>query len=437
MAEFPYAEQFGVNRTLPEDGFDKDTVLSMLSTMSSAENPKWEAGQCSGTMYCGDHEHYDFVNAAFGLLLPRQRAAARHVPERDQVRGRDHRDDARPARRGSLSDDAQPAGLVTTGGTSSIAHAVLAYREHAAPSARATQPDQARDGAPRLRQGRPPLRRRDASRSRRPDRRPWSTSSGWPTTSTTTRRARRLGLQLRLRHHRSDRRARRARTGARRRTARRRLPRGIPASLRPRTRLRHRALRLLRAGRDVDLGRHPQVRLRLEGHERALLRETRRCATASTSSDRLERAESTARRAWTARGPEAAGGDVGGDGAASGATGYRRYARRSSRPRRAMQDAVRSHDALRILGDASFLFSFTSDEFDVYHVNDLLRTTGMATQRPAVPERAPHGSDAPPDPARRRRARGPPTSPTPSPTRRAPREAQRSPARSTAASWAG
>src|SRR5262249_43927227 len=41
-----------------------------------------------------------------------------------------------------------------------------------------------------------------------------------------------------------------------------------------------------------------------------------------------------------------------------------------------MQDAVRSHDELRILGEPTFLFAFTSDEFDIYHVNDELRRRG-------------------------------------------------------------
>ena len=41
-----------------------------------------------------------------------------------------------------------------------------------------------------------------------------------------------------------------------------------------------------------------------------------------------------------------------------------------------MQDAVRSHPELRIIGDPTFCFSFTSDEFDIYHVNDFMRTRG-------------------------------------------------------------
>jgi glutamate/tyrosine decarboxylase-like PLP-dependent enzyme len=59
-----------------------------------------------------------------------------------------------------------------------------------------------------------------------------------------------------------------------------------------------------------------------------------------------------------------------------GRTGYREYAKAIFAASSAMQDAVRAHDALRIMGKPSFLFSFTSDEFDIYHVNDFLRTRG-------------------------------------------------------------
>jgi len=61
---------------------------------------------------------------------------------------------------------------------------------------------------------------------------------------------------------------------------------------------------------------------------------------------------------------------------ALGRDGYRRYARAIFETSARMQDAVRSHPELRILGRPSFLFSFTSDEFDVYHVNDFMRTRG-------------------------------------------------------------
>jgi sphinganine-1-phosphate aldolase len=37
---------------------------------------------------------------------------------------------------------------------------------------------------------------------------------------------------------------------------------------------------------------------------------------------------------------------------------------------------VRSHPELRIMGSPTFCFSFTSDEFDIYHVNDFMRQRG-------------------------------------------------------------
>ncbi|MGZ4414654.1 MAG: pyridoxal phosphate-dependent decarboxylase family protein, partial [Gaiellaceae bacterium] len=61
---------------------------------------------------------------------------------------------------------------------------------------------------------------------------------------------------------------------------------------------------------------------------------------------------------------------------ALGRDGYRGYARAIFETSATMQDAVRSHPELRVLGRPSFLFSFTSDEFDVYHVNDFMRGRG-------------------------------------------------------------
>jgi glutamate/tyrosine decarboxylase-like PLP-dependent enzyme len=59
-----------------------------------------------------------------------------------------------------------------------------------------------------------------------------------------------------------------------------------------------------------------------------------------------------------------------------GRTGYLEYARRIFETAFAMQDAVRAHPELRIIGEPTFCFSFTSDEFDIYHVNDFMRTRG-------------------------------------------------------------
>src|SRR4029079_11152217 len=60
-----------------------------------------------------------------------------------------------------------------------------------------------------------------------------------------------------------------------------------------------------------------------------------------------------------------------------GREGYLNYARQIFETAFKMQDAVRSHPELRIVGaNPTFCFSFTSDEFEIYHVNDFMRTRG-------------------------------------------------------------
>jgi glutamate/tyrosine decarboxylase-like PLP-dependent enzyme len=133
MGTFPYQDRFPVNRELPDHGRPRDEVLAELQAMARDEDAFWETGRCSGTMYCGDHEHYDFMNEAFGLF------AHVNVLQRDMCPSATkfeaeiiamaldlfHAEAARDA-------GAEPVGLITTGGTGSILHAVLAYREQAA-----------------------------------------------------------------------------------------------------------------------------------------------------------------------------------------------------------------------------------------------------------------------------------------------------------------
>src|SRR5271165_5884761 len=68
MSQFPYQDRFDVHRRLPDQGMPREEVLAQLHTMAAEEDAFWETGRCSGTMYCGDHEHYRFMNEAFGLF---------------------------------------------------------------------------------------------------------------------------------------------------------------------------------------------------------------------------------------------------------------------------------------------------------------------------------------------------------------------------------
>ncbi len=36
--------------------------------MAAAEDAFWETGKASGTVYCGDHDHYAFMTETYGLF---------------------------------------------------------------------------------------------------------------------------------------------------------------------------------------------------------------------------------------------------------------------------------------------------------------------------------------------------------------------------------
>jgi sphinganine-1-phosphate aldolase len=99
--------------------------------MATEEDATWESGKCSGTMYCGDHDHYGFMNEAFGLF------AHVNVLQRDMCPSATKFEAEIIAMTLDLLHadavtDGEPVGLVATGGTGSICHAMLAYRDHGA-----------------------------------------------------------------------------------------------------------------------------------------------------------------------------------------------------------------------------------------------------------------------------------------------------------------
>jgi glutamate/tyrosine decarboxylase-like PLP-dependent enzyme len=130
MSDYPHAERYPVARGLASEGRDRSEILAELGEMAKGEDAYWETGRCSGTMYCGDHDHYAFMNEAFGLF------AHENVLQRDMFPSATRFEGEIIAMTLDLLHadaivDGQAAGMVTSGGTGSILHAMLAYREHA------------------------------------------------------------------------------------------------------------------------------------------------------------------------------------------------------------------------------------------------------------------------------------------------------------------
>jgi len=130
VSTYPYAERFGVNRTLPETGRPRAELLDELRQMADEEDAFWETGKVSGTMYCGDHEHYAFLTEAFGRFAHVNALQRDLCPSATRFEGEIIAMTLDLLHAEAVTDGT-PVGLVTSGGTASIAHAMLAYREHA------------------------------------------------------------------------------------------------------------------------------------------------------------------------------------------------------------------------------------------------------------------------------------------------------------------
>jgi sphinganine-1-phosphate aldolase len=376
VAQFPYSDRFEVHRRLPEEGQDHEKVLAAMRTMAEEEDSFWETGKCSGTMYSGDHDHYRFLNEAFGLYshvnaLQRDMCPSVTKFEAEIIAMTLDLLHAR-AVEGSV-----PAGLVTTGGTGSIAHAMLAYRErardqHGVTAPNVVKPETAHPAFDKachlfgIELRRAPV---DSSTTK--------ADVDWVADNIDENTIAIIGSACNYGYGTID----------------------------PIADLSELAMRE-GVGLHVDgclggfilpfaeeLG-YPVERFdyRIPGVSSISI-DTHKYGYALKGTSVLTVRDKALRNAqyffmtdWSGGkycSPGMEGSRSGGLLASTwasmvqlGRSGYRLYARDILATAGVMMGAVRSHPQLRMMGEPSFLFSFTSDEFDIYHVNDFMRRRG-------------------------------------------------------------
>ena len=373
MSRFPYYDEYEVHRAVPEEGTARDVILAMMKEMASRENVVWEDGQCSGTMYCGDHDHYDFLNEAFSNFSYVNTLQRDMCPSATKFEAEIIAMSLDMLGAGAL-EGKQPGGLVTSGGSASIAHAVLAYREGNPTIARANmiKPETAHPAFAKAGH----LFGVDMKIA--------------PVDPVT--------LQVDLEWVRSNIDADTvALIGS--------APNYGYGTIDPIAELGALALErdiglhvdgclggfLLPFGRELGYD-IPAFDFSVPGVS-TISADTHKYGYALKGTSVLAFADQSLRNAQYFYLTDWSGGKYcspGMDGSRSGGllaatwaamvslgrSGYRGYAQAIFETSAAMQDAIRSHPSLRIMGTPSFLFSFTSDEFDVYLVNDFLRTKG-------------------------------------------------------------
>jgi sphinganine-1-phosphate aldolase len=373
VSRFPYADEFEVHRTMPEEGTSRAEILAMMSDMAARENVVWENGHCSGTMYCGDHDHYDFLNEAFSNFSYVNTLQRDMCPSATKFEAEIIAMTLDMLGADSL-EGSTPGGLVTSGGSGSIAHAVLAYREGNPKVARANmiKPESAH---------------------------PAFAKAGHL-----------FGVDMKIApvdpvSLRVDLDWVRANIDANTVALVGSAPNYGYGTIDPITELG--ALALERGiGLHVDgcLGGFILPFGRALGYDipafdftvpgvTTISADTHKYGYALKGTSVLAFADQSLRNSQYFYLTDWSGGKYcspGMDGSRSGGLlaatwaamvslgreGYRTYARAIFETSSAMQAAIRSHPSLRIMGTPSFLFSFTSDDIDIYLVNDFLRTRG-------------------------------------------------------------
>ena len=376
MGSFPYEDRYPINRKLPEHGVPRHEILAQLGAMAEEEDAFWETGKCSGTMYCGDHEHYAFLTEAFGRFahvnaLQRDMCPSQTKFEAEIISM------TLDLLHGDAASDSTPAGVVTTGGTGSILHAMVAYRDHAKQFRGIDRPNvikpetahPAFDKACHLfgiELRRAPV---DATTTQ--------VDVDWVADHIDTNTIAMIGSACNYGYGTID---------PIRELSDLALERGV--GLHVDGCLGGFILPFGQAiGYDI-----PVYDYRLPGVT-SISADTHKYGYAFKGSSvctfrskELRNAQYFFLTDWSGGkycSPGIEGSRSGGLLAATWASmvslgwdGYLHYAKQIFETSFAMQDAVRSHPELRLLGNPTFLFSFTSDEFDVYHVNDFMRPRG-------------------------------------------------------------
>jgi sphinganine-1-phosphate aldolase len=375
-SSYPYAQTHDVIRGMPSEGRSRDSILTELEGFAHDEDRNWETGKCSGTMYCGDHEHYEFMGRAFELFAHVNALQRDICPSMTKFEGEIIAMTLDMLHADAVTDT-EVAGLVTSGGSGSILHAVLAYREAA--SARGVQ----RPNFVKAETGHPAFDKACHLLGVECRRVPVDTKTTQIDLGALTKRIDAntiavVGSACNYGYGTIDPIAEMSDIA---------LEHGVGLHV-------DGCLGgfILPWGQELGYPNIPVFDFRVPGVT-SISADTHKYGYGFKGTSVLAFRDKALRNGqyffmtdWSGgkyASPGIEGSRSGGLLAATwaamvsiGRSGYLEYARRIFETAFAMQDVVRSHAELRILGNPTFCFSFTSDVFDIYHVNDHMRSKG-------------------------------------------------------------
>ena len=376
-SSYPYATTHDVLRGMPSEGRSRDSIIAELESIAHGEDKMWETGKCSGTMYCGDHTHYEFLGRAFELFAHMNALQRDMCPSMTKFEGEIIAMTLDMLHAEAVTDG-EPAGLVTSGGSGSILHAVLAYREWARDQRGIERPNFVKPET-----AHPAFDKACHLLAVECRRAPVDTATMTAdvdamATLVDENTIAMVGSACNYGYGTVD----------------------PIADLADLARERGTGLHvdgclggfILPFGQDLGYPNIPVFDFRIPGVT-TISADTHKYGYGLKGASVLAFRDKPLRNSqyffmtdWSGgkyASPGIEGSRSGGILASTwaslvsmGRDGYTRYAQAIFETAFKMQDAVHSHPELRILGNPTFCFSFTSDEFDIYHVNDFMRSKG-------------------------------------------------------------
>ncbi len=131
---YPYRKTTTAYRQVPAEPVDRAAILAEITEMAHSEDAQGDKGTVSGSLYCGDHEHYDFLGDVFSLY------SHANVLQRDMYPSATKFEGEIIAMTSHLLHGTG-VGVVTSGGSESLITALYSYREHARETRGVTRPN--------------------------------------------------------------------------------------------------------------------------------------------------------------------------------------------------------------------------------------------------------------------------------------------------------
>lgn len=128
----PYRGRFESYHRLPQKGREKNDIFSELLTMAEEENANWQNGQVSGTFYHAGEEHREFLNRVFSLFSHVNVIQVDLCPSMSKFESEIVSMTAKMLNGDAVKDHSpedEVCGTVTSGGTESIIMAMKVYRD--------------------------------------------------------------------------------------------------------------------------------------------------------------------------------------------------------------------------------------------------------------------------------------------------------------------